>query len=86
MITVYKKKPSKNGMELVTLNDIYFNKYTVEQLDDKAAEIIEKIDQLKNAQQIHDKFEVQWYCSEYRQALDRLQDCVEHHVQSRQDI
>ena len=47
MITVYKKKPSKNGMELVTLNDIYFNKYTVEMLDDKAAEIIEKIDSSK---------------------------------------
>lgn len=47
MITVYKKKPSKNGMELVTLNDIYFNKYTVEMLDDKAAEIIEKIDNSK---------------------------------------
>lgn len=47
MITVYKEKPSKNGIELVTLNDIYFNKYTVEQLDDKAAEIIEKIDSSK---------------------------------------
>jgi hypothetical protein len=47
MITVYKKKPSKNGMELVTLNDIYFNKCTAEQLDDKAAEIIENIDQSK---------------------------------------
>ncbi len=47
MITVYKKKPSKNGMELITLNDIYFNKHTVEQLDDKATEIIEKIDSSK---------------------------------------
>lgn len=47
MITVYKEKPSKNGMEQVTLNDIYFNKYTVEQLDDKAAAIIEKIDSSK---------------------------------------
>ncbi len=47
MITIYKKKPSKNGMELVTLNDIYFNKYTVEMLDDKAADIIDKIDDSK---------------------------------------
>ena len=47
MITVYKKKPSKNDMELVTLNDINFNKHTVEQLDDKAAEIIEKINSSK---------------------------------------
>lgn len=45
MITIYKKKPSKNGMELINLNDIYFNKYTVELLDDKAAALIEQIDQ-----------------------------------------
>lgn len=44
MITIYKKKPSKNGMELIDLNDIFFNKYTAELLDDKAA-LIEQIDQ-----------------------------------------
>ena len=45
MITVYKKKPSKNGMELIDLNDIFFSKYTAELLDDKAAALIEQIDQ-----------------------------------------
>ena len=47
MITIYKKKPSKKGMELIDLNDIYFNKYTVELLDDKAAALIEQIDRSK---------------------------------------
>ena len=47
MITVYKKKPTRNGPELITLNDIYFNKNTVEKLDDRASEIIAKIDQSK---------------------------------------
>ena len=47
MITIYKKKPSKNSMELIDLNDIYFNKYTVELLDDKAAALIEQIDRAK---------------------------------------
>ena len=45
MITIYKKKPSKNDMELIDLNDIFFNKYTAELLDDKAAALIEQIDQ-----------------------------------------
>ena len=44
MITIYKKKPSKNGMELIDLNDIFFNEYTAELLDDKAAALIEQID------------------------------------------
>ncbi len=35
------------NMELITLNDVYFNKYTVEMLDEKANEIIEKIDHSK---------------------------------------
>ena len=47
MITVYKKKPTRNDPELITLNDIYFNKNTVEKLDDRASEIIAKIDQSK---------------------------------------
>ena len=43
MITIYKKKAIKN-MELVALNDVYFNKYTSDMLDEKAADIIKKID------------------------------------------
>ncbi len=45
MITVYKKKPSPNDLELVTLNDIFFNKSTATRMDDRAKEIIAKIDQ-----------------------------------------
>lgn len=47
MITIYKKKAIPKNMELVVLNDVYFNKYTAEMLDEKAAEIIEKIDHSK---------------------------------------
>ena len=44
MITVYKKKYLPKGMELIVLNDIYFNKNTVSRLDNNAAEIIAAID------------------------------------------
>lgn len=44
MITVYKKKYLPKGMELIALNDIYFNKNTVLLLDNNAAEIIAAID------------------------------------------
>ena len=44
MITIYKKKQIPKNMELIVLNDIYFNKFTVSLLNDKAAEIISKID------------------------------------------
>ncbi len=44
MITVYKKKLSSRTMELVVMNDIYFNQYTVSLLDDRAKEIIRQID------------------------------------------
>ena len=44
MITVYKKKLSSRTMELVVMNDIYFNQYTVSLLDDWAKEIIRQID------------------------------------------
>jgi len=44
MITVYKKKPSSRAMELVVMNDLYFNQYTVSLLDDRAKEIIRQID------------------------------------------
>ena len=44
MITVFKKKPSSKTMELVVMNDIYFNQTTVSLLDDRAKEIIRQID------------------------------------------
>ena len=44
MITVYKKGTLPKNLELVSLNDIFFNKTTVEKLDDWAEEIIRKID------------------------------------------
>jgi len=45
MITIFKKKAIPKGMELITLNDVFFNKYTAEQLDERAASIISTIDQ-----------------------------------------
>ena len=45
MITVYKEKAIPKDMELIKLNDIYFNKFTADKLDDKAADIIRQIDQ-----------------------------------------
>lgn len=45
MITVYKKGAIPKSMKLETLNDIFFNKNTVEHLDARAREIIRQIDQ-----------------------------------------
>ena len=44
MITVYKKKPNPKKMELIEINDTYFNQYTSEHLDDRASDIIKNID------------------------------------------
>jgi hypothetical protein len=44
MIKIYKKKAIPKSLELIKINDQYFNKYTVELLDERAAYIIEKID------------------------------------------
>lgn len=44
MITIYKKKVIPKNMQLISLNDIYFNKFTFEMLDKRAAEIIKQID------------------------------------------
>lgn len=44
MITVYKRKNIPKNMQLVDFNDIFFNKYTADLLDDRAREIIAKID------------------------------------------
>lgn len=43
MITVYKKNSIKKPLELETLNDVYFNKNTVELLDERAKAIIKQI-------------------------------------------
>ncbi len=44
MIIVYKKKAIPSDLELIEINDLFFNKYTVELLDDKARAIISSID------------------------------------------
>lgn len=44
MITIYKKKTVPKEKELILINDVYFNKYTVDLLDDRAREIIARID------------------------------------------
>ncbi len=44
MITVYKKGTVPKTMELITINDIYFNQTTVLLLDNRAADIIGRID------------------------------------------
>lgn len=47
MITIYKKINKNTPYELITLNDVYFNKYTADKLDERASEVILKIDQSK---------------------------------------
>ena len=47
MITVYKKKNVPEDMELVSLNDVFFNKKTVLSLDERAKDIIARIDHSK---------------------------------------
>ena len=44
MITIYKHGQIPKSIETVKLNDVYFNKYTAQMLDNRANEIIEKID------------------------------------------
>ena len=44
MIKIYKKKAIPESLELIQINDQYFNKYTAEMLDKRAADIIWKID------------------------------------------
>lgn len=43
MITIYKHGQIPKSIEIVKLNDVYFNKYTAQMLDNKANEIIEKL-------------------------------------------
>ena len=47
MIKIYKKKAIPESLELVKINDQYFNKYTAELLDERAADTIWKIDRSK---------------------------------------
>ena len=47
MIKIYKKKAIPESLKLIKINDQYFNKYTVEMLDEKAADIIWEIDRSK---------------------------------------
>lgn len=44
MITIYKHGQIPKSIETVKLNDVYFNKYTAQMLDNRANRIIEKID------------------------------------------
>lgn len=44
MITVYGKNAVPKDKERIRYNDIYFNQHTAELLDDRAADIIRKID------------------------------------------
>jgi len=45
MITIYKKSMAVKMQVLETLNDVFFNRNTVELLDEQANEIIKEIDQ-----------------------------------------
>ena len=45
MITVYKLKNIPKDMEVIELNDVFFNKYTSEKIDERASDIIQEIDQ-----------------------------------------
>lgn len=48
VITIYKNKDDiPQNMEYVELNDVFFNQNTVSQLDDRAKEIVQQIDEAK---------------------------------------
>ena len=59
MITIYKKNTIPKNIDVITMNDIYFNKNTVEQLNDDAKHIIELIDnsEMINKYNIKSKFQ-----------------------------
>ncbi len=44
MIMVYKKKTVPKAMELIRMNDVFFNQQTVSLLDERAGAIIQAID------------------------------------------
>ncbi len=45
MITVYKKNGIPKSLEVIKLNDLYFNQNTAAMLDERAAVVIKKVDQ-----------------------------------------
>ncbi len=45
MITVYKKNGIPKSLEVIKLNDLYFNQNTAAMLDERAAAVIKKVDQ-----------------------------------------
>ncbi|SFR70566.1 DUF4869 domain-containing protein [[Clostridium] aminophilum] len=47
MITVYKENAIPKNMDLIRFNDLFFNKYTAEKLDERAVNIIYTIDHSK---------------------------------------
>ena len=47
MITVYKNNAIPKGMEKILFNDVYFNMNTADMLDDRAEDIIYRIDSSK---------------------------------------
>lgn len=55
MITVYKENAIPKNMDLIRFNDLFFNKYTAEKLDERAVNIIYAIDHSKMV----DQFSVQ---------------------------
>lgn len=44
MITVYKKDVLPDNAEIIRVNDVFFNKFTSVLIDDRARDIIQKID------------------------------------------
>jgi len=59
MITIYKEKSAFGNRQLIKMNDVFFNKYTVEKLDEKAKYIIAQIDnsEMINKYMIKSKFD-----------------------------
>lgn len=47
MIEVYKLKPNQRKIKVEKMNDVFFNKYTSMKLDERAKNIIQKIDHSK---------------------------------------
>lgn len=57
MITIFKKKPKQ--IELISFNDVYFNRHTFNLLDEYAKQIIMQIDhsEMVNKYQIKSRFD-----------------------------
>ena len=68
MITVYKKKSIPKDMEFISINDVYFNKYTSEKLDSRAESIIEAIDKSRMV----DKYIIESRFDHARLNIDKL--------------